>query len=160
MIRAPKLAVSRPMYAFDPATWQVNRFDLAAYRRWAGDRPTALEDGQPTGGEVRAAWFRRKNGRTLAAMGVYRPRVMHHDRDPRADTYLAWIEAADDNRYGASHWSSWDGETLLTTDPPRLAPAVAAERIAFLDAMLCGFPGPPDRYDGWWTVPRESATGA
>lgn len=132
MIRTPKLVVSRPMYSFDPDTWRAERR------------------------EVRAAWFRRKNGKILAAMGTYHPVFMRHNEDPPDDTYLAWIEAANDNRYGGNHWSSWDGETLLTTDPPSLAPADAAERTAFLDAMLRGFPNPPAGYDGWWTFPRKA----
>jgi hypothetical protein len=136
VIRAPKLVVSRPMYAFDPTTW--------------------LSGGWPT---VDAVWFKRKKGVLVAVMGTYHPMVTArgHDRRP-ADAYEAWIAAADDNRYGGHHESSWDGTALLTTDPARIPPDLAAERTAFLTAVLAGYPHPPAGYDGWWTFPRESAT--
>jgi hypothetical protein len=134
MIRAIRLAVSRPMYAFNPSTWRPH----------------------PAGSwfVVDAVWFRRKNGRTLAAMGTYHPMVMRRDQEPADGTYESWIGAADDNRYGGNHLASWDGAALLCTDPPAVPPEVAAERTAFLDAMLKGYPDPPPGHDGWWTFPR------
>lgn len=155
MIRAARLAPSRPMYAFDPNSWTVRRFDLTEFRSWAGpSRKPVFEDGQPTGGEMRAVWFRRKAGKTLAAMGVYRPHVLHLDDQPRTGDYQAWVDAADDNRYGGDHWSSWDGQTLLTTTPTSVPPELAAQRIEFLTAMLAGYPDPPPGFDGWWTFPK------
>lgn len=133
MIRAVRLAVSRPMYAFNPATWR---------EPW------------PMRFEVDAVWFRRKNGRLMAAMGSYHPMVQQFQPRPTDGRYESWIAAANDSRYGANHWSSWDGESLLTTDPPRVPPVLAAERTAFLDAVLRGFPDPPPRWDGWWTFPK------
>lgn len=132
MIRAARLAVSRPMYAFDPTTW----------------KPTSYG-----GFVVDAAWFRRKKGRLVASMGNYHPMVLRRDRQPAEVTYEAWIAAADDNRYGGNHIASWDGEALLCTDQP-VPPDVAAERIEFLGAMLRGCPEPPAGFDGWWTFER------
>ncbi len=155
MIRAPRLAVSRPMYAFDPATWEPRYFHVDPHWTPPSGWEPCYREGQPTGGVVRAVWFRRKNGKTLAAMGTYSPHIYGFQiTEPTTDDYQTWIEAADDNRYGGSHWSSWDGSALLTTDPPSVTPDVAAERIEFLDAMLRGFPHPPAGYDGWWTMPR------
>lgn len=136
MIRARRLAPSRPMYAFDPATWRL---------------PLGL-----SWHTVDAVWFKRKRGALVAVMGTYDPHVMRRDDEPADDSYEAWIAAADDNRYGGSHLSSWDGVALLTTDPPRIPPEVAAERTAFLDLVLKGFPNPPAGYDGWWTFPKGS----
>lgn len=132
MIRAARLAASRPMYAFDPATWNLT----------------------PYGPVVRAVWFKRKKGRLVASMGVYHPMVERRDQRPTDGTYEAWIAAADDNRYGGAHTASWDGTALLNSDQP-VSPEVAAERVAFLDAMLKGYPGVPAGFDGWWTFPRE-----
>lgn len=134
MIRATRLAVSRPTYAFRPETWRADP---------AGSRFV-----------VDAVWFRRKDGRTLAAMGEYHPMVMLRDAEPTDGMYGSWIAAADDNRYGGDHHASWDGTALLCTDMPAITPKVAAERTAFLTAMLDGFPDPPPGYDGWWTFPR------
>lgn len=156
MIRAARLAVSRPMYAFDPSTWRVHRFDLAQYRTWAGDRPASYADGQPTGGTVRAVWFRRKRGQTVATMGTYNTHVMRSDDYPASGDYASWVAAADDNRYGGGHEATWDGRVLLNTDPPAVTPEVAAARIEFLDAMLRGFPDPPPGFDGWWTFERRN----
>ncbi len=136
MIRAPRLAVSRPMYAFRPESW----------RRAGG-----------YGYEVDAVWFRRKNGRTLAAMGTYHPMVTPLADEPDGDDYASWIAAANDNRYGGSHDASWDGEALLCTDLSAVSPEVAAERTEFLAAMLAGFPDPPPGFDGWFTFPRGGA---
>lgn len=134
MIRATRLAPSRPMYAFDPTTW----------------RPASYG-----GFEVDAVWFKRKAGRLVAVMGTYHPMVLGHGADPTDGRYESWIGAADDNRYGGNHLSSWDGEALLTTDPPRITPEEAAERTAFLARVLAAHPNPPAGYDGWWTFPRQ-----
>jgi hypothetical protein len=135
VIRADHLVVSRPAYAFDPATFEMTNH------------------GWP---RVRAAWFKRKNGRLVATLGVYSPMCLRSARGSARDSYAAWIKAADDNRYGGSHLASWDGAALLNSDQP-VSPAIAAERLAFLDAMLRGFPEPPAGFDGWWTFPRGRA---
>lgn len=142
MIRAPKLLVSKPMYAFNPTTWR-----------------------EPYSGnfEVDAVWFKRKrHGRgpdatmkLVAVMGTYSPSIFWPPL-PTDGEYLSWITAVTDNRYGGRHLSSWDGEALLTTDPPRIPPELAAERTAFLADVLAGYPNPPAGYDGWWTFPKEN----
>ena len=133
MIRAAKLAVSRPMYAFKPDTW----------------RPAYV------GFEVDAVWFRRKKGQLVASLGTYHPMVLRQDQQPTDGTYESWIAAANDNRYGGGHVASWDGQALLCSDQP-VSPEVTAKRIAFLDAMLKGFPAPPASFDGWWTFERRT----
>jgi len=135
MIRAPRLAPSRPMYAFRPETW----------------RP-----GPGYGFQVEAVWFKRKSGVLTAFIGSYHPMVLRRDQQPTDDAYGTWIAAADDNRYGGSWLASWNGTGLLSYDQP-VTPAETAERIAFLDAMLRGYPDPPAGYDGWWTFPRGGA---
>jgi len=134
VIRADKLLVSRPMYAFNPATWQ----------------PASV------GYVVNAVWFRRKRGVLVASMGHYHPYVTIPHMRPASDSYAAWITAADDNRYGGKHVASWDGQALLCTDQP-VTPEAAEKRIAWLDEVLRGFPDPPAGWDGWWTFPRTPA---
>lgn len=127
MIRAPKLTVSRPMYAFDPDSF----------------------DDQT----VRAVWFKRKQGGLVAVMGQYR----FFNLDRRLDdptTYGGWVALHSDNRYGGQHIASWDGESLTTE--PRCAPDVAARRLAFLETVLAANPDPPQGYDGWWTFERST----
>jgi hypothetical protein len=133
MIRAGRLAPSRPMYAFDPATW--------------------AKDTWGNGFHVDAVWFKRKSGLLTAFMGSYHPMVCHRDQSPAEPTYEAWIAAADDNRYGGAWLASWNGQGLLSYDQP-ISPEETAKRVQFLDAMLRGFPEPPAGYDGWWTFPK------
>jgi hypothetical protein len=131
MIRAPRLVVSRPMYAFKPDTWRTG-----VYVR-----------------QVDAVWFKRKGGRLVAVMGRYSPMVTY-GVTPDSYGYADWIAAADDNRYGGHHIASWDGTALLCTDPPAVDPETSARYIQFLDQMLRGFPDVPAGYDGWFTFPR------
>lgn len=131
MIRAPKLAPSRPMYAFKPETWRS----------------------ASSGFEVDAVWFKRTKGVLAAVMGTYHPMVECVPR-PTCGTYEAWIAAADDNRYGGGWIAKWNGTGLVCFKQP-VAPELAAERIEFLDAVLKGFPNVPAGHDGWWTMPKE-----
>jgi hypothetical protein len=135
VIRADRLAPSRPMYAFNPATW--------------------AKDTWGNGFNVAAVWFKRKSGVLTAFMGDYRPMVIRRDRQPAGDTYEVWITAADDNRYGGSWLASWNGTGLLSYDQP-VTPDETAKRVKFLDAMLRGYPAPPAGFDGWWTFPRPA----
>lgn len=135
MIRAARLAPSRPMYAFNPDTWKPTTYGV--------------------GFQVDAVWFRRKNGKLLASMGTYHPMVGRRDLQPTDGLCASWIAAADDNRYGGSHLASWDGSALLCSDQP-VAPDVAAERVVFLDAMLRGYPEVPSGHDGWWTFQKTT----
>lgn len=132
MIRAEKLAVSRPAYAFDPTTWVSNE-----HGQWFVD----------------AVWFKRKGGVLVATMGTYHPFIQPYRDQPTDGRYDSWIAAANDNRYGGTHIASWDGQALLCSDP-RVTPEAAATRIAFLDAMLGSFPHVPPGFDGWWTFPK------
>ncbi len=148
MIRARRFAVSRPMYAFNPTTFRDG--PGGADHRYGGCR------------EVDAVWFRRKNGRTLAATGTYTLSLgwgRNGDRleGPPEDTYEAWVAAHGDNRYGGDHLASWDGEALLCT-PPAVTPELAARRVKFLAAMFTAYPAIPAGYDGWWTVDRGAGS--
>lgn len=140
MIRASKLVVSRPMYAFVPGTLTGVDWEFGGHRT------------------VAAVWFRRKKGALVASMGTYDLSVgWGRAGDTRSgrpvDTFDAWVAAHADNRYGGRHLASWDGAALLCSDQP-VSPGVAQERVVFLSAMLAGFPDPPAGYDGWWTSPR------
>lgn len=134
MIRVARVAVSRPMYAFDPATFQtVTRSAMAV-------------------------WFRRRKGTLNAVMGVYTFfDVTPNQAPPLPDSYEGWVARHCDNRYGGSHIASWDGVALLSTDQA-VTPAEAARRVEFLDAMLRDFPQVPAGFDGWWAFPRVTRT--
>jgi hypothetical protein len=141
MIRAKRLASSRPMYAFDPDTFEGEDHEYGGYR------------------EMRAVWFRRKNGVLVASMGRYRLSVGwgYPGDDPKPDDmYDEWVARHADNRYGGSHLASWDGTALLCSDQP-VSPEIAARRVEFLSAMLAGYPEPPANYDGWYEFPKETA---
>ena len=71
MIRAPKLVVSQPMYAFDPDSWRAEREDS----EWGGSRV------------LRAAWFKRKAGTLVAVMGSPHPPL--YDARRAAQAYWA-----------------------------------------------------------------------
>ena len=131
MIRAHRLAVSRPMYAFDPTTWRAS-----------GSH----------GFEVDAVWFKRKNGILAATQGVYHPMVLRRDAQPADDTYATWIAAADDNRYGGKWIAQWDGTGLRVYATP-VSPETADGYIRFLSSVLEGHPAPPAGYDGWYEIP-------
>ncbi len=136
MIRAPRLAVSRPMYAFNPDTWRKSS----------------------VGYEVDAVWFKRKDGILSAVCGTYHPMVMggNFGKNPTDGRYESWIAAADDNRYGGSWAAKWNGTGLLVYSTP-VAPEVMQEYIDFLDPMLKNYPDVPAGFDGWWTFPKASA---
>ncbi len=135
MIRAARLAVSRPMYAFNPATWRESR----------------------VGFEVDAVWFKRKDGVISAVCGTYSPMVLggNYGRSPTEGTYESWIAAADDNRYGGSWSAKWNGTGLLVADTP-VSPEQTQRYIDFLDPMLRNFPNVPAGYDGWHAFPKAS----
>ena len=143
MIRAARLAVSRPMYAFAPETF--------APRPWSTDGPSA--DGLYRGARgVNAVWFKRKSGVLTATLGTYGLFLLPRGPGATSDTYEAWVDAHTDNRYGAAHVASWDGTRLIGGG----VPAVDAERVAFLQGMLDGFPSVPVGFDGWWTFERPA----
>lgn len=134
MIRAERLVVSRPMYAFKPETW----------------RPAI----GGIGFELEAVWFKRTKGVLSAVAGTYHPFVTPFGDEPTDGTYESWIAAANDNRYGGRWAATWDGKGLKCFSQP-VTPDTAAKWIEFLDAMLKGYPNPPAGWDGWWTFPKE-----
>lgn len=129
MIRATKLAVSRPMYAFDPNTFDPERRSVAA------------------------AWFRRKNGVLVASMGLYHFFAPGLPEAQYPDTYQGWVDLHVDNRYGGTHLASWYGMAILNSDQP-VSEEESARRVEFLRGMLDGFPAVPAGFDGWWAFPR------
>jgi len=139
MIRAPKLVVSRSMYAFDPTPLRLPT-ERYPNGNWSGSA------------EFRAVWFKRKRGALVAVMGTYHP-MSSVDSLPAESTYEQWVAAANDNRYGGYHEASWDGTALLGTGE-RVTPDVAARQVEFLTAMLAGFPNVPAGFDGWWAFEK------
>jgi hypothetical protein len=130
--------VSRPMYAFDPTTWRA-----------------MFHESRPRGGEVQAVWFRYRAGKPVATVGTYNPMVECRDAQPEAATYQAWVEAADDNRYGGGWFARSDGVRTWFADPSTVTPADEARARELLAAALAAFPEPPPGFDGWWTFPKQ-----
>lgn len=135
MIRAARLAPSRPMYAFNPATFRKS---------------------PSSGYVVDAVWFKRKDGVLSAVRGTYHPFVQPFSAEPAGCDYEAWILAANDNRYGGAWAAKWNGEGLLCYETPT-PPDVMREHADFLDAMLRNFPAVPASFDGWWTFEKAAA---
>lgn len=134
MIRAPRLAVSRPMYAFDPTTW------------------TATAGGY--GFQVAAVWFKRRSGVLLATVGFYHPMVERRDQQPTDGQYATWVAAADDNRYGGAWSARSNGEITWFAEQEYRTGEETDRARELLAAALAAYPEVPGGYDGWWTFPR------
>jgi len=138
VIRVTRLVVSRPTYAFDPGTWFVD--DAHCVRR------------------VNAVWFKRRNGVLLATAGHYYPMVVRVDDKPAAHTYQAWIDAADDNRYGGAWTARSNGEITWFAEQEYRTGDETRRARELLAAALAAYPNPPAGYDGWYGFPQKGRT--
>lgn len=136
MIRAPELAVSQPMYAFNPDTWAVT-----------GQLPWKVHT-------VNAVWFRRRRGIIVATVGTYQPMVLNRDNRPAGETYAEWIAAADDNRYGGNWFAAGDGSNIWFAEARTTPRDLKDQADTLINAAFGAYPDPPPGYDGWWTFPR------
>lgn len=155
MIRAPRLVPSRPMYAFRPESFRVSlrEWDPEA-RVYVFPERTPDADGFYRGSaSVDACWFRRRSGVLVASTGRYGFHLFPGHPGVVDDSYLAWVAAHWDNRYGGGCQARLtdDGRFWSESEDPE---AHIAE-LAFLRRMLAGFPDPPNGYDGWWTFQKE-----
>lgn len=92
---------------------------------------------------IRAAWFRRRNGRTVACLGNLRT-----NQDDQATNVVQVLERYTDGRYGGDCNARWDGSTLWA--PNSTWPEMTAYE-EFLRPMLDNYPAVPPGFDGWWT---------
>lgn len=138
MIRVERLAISRPMYAFNPDTWHNTA-------------------GNP---HVEAAWFKRRHGTIVVTIGHYHPMVLNRSSRPTSDTYQAWIAAADDNRYGGTWSARSNGETTWFVEQEYRTAAATNRARDLLAAALAAYPEVPAGYDGWYGFPKAGAAHA
>lgn len=90
---------------------------------------------------VRAVWFRRRSGVTVACVGE----LWDHQRTTPT-TALEFLAAHDDGRYGGDCHGRWDGERYWGAQ----VPATIAEHLELLRPMLANYPAIPPGHDGWW----------
>jgi hypothetical protein len=120
--RLPKFSISKRPYAVDMGSMYDWGYGFTA---------------------VKAVWFRRRRGETVACMGD-----LHTILTPRPVSAIDFVERYTDGRYGGHPVARWDGDTLWTDS---LTFAESQRAQPFLAAMLDRYPAVPDGYDGWWT---------
>jgi hypothetical protein len=120
MIRDDRFVLSRRQYAVDLHHLSVDDDDRAA---------------------ANAVWFRRRNGRTMACIGV-----LWDYQSPVPSDVREFLTRHDDGRYGGDCHGRWDGKRYWGAQEPE----VIAEHMGLLMPMLGFYPEVPAGYDGWW----------
>jgi hypothetical protein len=92
-------------------------------------------------GRIRAVWFRRPKGATVACVGN-----LWDLQDSMPQNAIEFLERHDDGRYGGSCAGRWDGERYWGAQEPD----VMAAHLELLRPMLANCPDLPHGYDGWW----------
>lgn len=129
MIRETRFLISRRPYAVDLSSLRV----VDEYHR---------QDGTPYYWlAVRAAWFRRRQGVTVACVGELRD-----TQDGMPADAVAFLTAYDDGRYGGDCYGRWDGAGYWGAE----VPATRDAHMALLVPMLAAYPQVPPGFDGWW----------
>jgi len=96
-----------------------------------------------TWARIDAAWFRRRDGVTVACIG--------HLRDlqrPAPADATEFLARHDDGRHGGDCRSRWDGQRFWSAIQD---PGQQAADLALLKPMLDAYPAIPEGFDGWWT---------
>lgn len=132
MIREERFLLSRKQYAADLSSMTVDEGE-----RWHWVH-------------IKAVWYRRRRGVTVACIGELRDR-----QDSVPMDAVEFLERYTDGRYGGDCWGRWDGERYWGAQEP----AVMAAHLALLRPMLKGYPMALPGFDGWWTFqpPRKEA---
>jgi hypothetical protein len=123
MIREEKFVLSHRPYAVDLSSLDTDR-----------EPPT-----------VRAAWFRRRKGVLVAAVGV----LWDVQRPVPADA-AEFLARHDDGRYGGDCLGRWDGSRYWGAQEPE----AAAAHLDLLRPMLASYPGIPPGFDGWYVFEK------
>lgn len=121
MIREDKFAISRRPYAVDLASL------------------TTRTDGQCS--IIRAAWFRRRKGVTVACVGL-----LWDFQTPAPADAAEFLRRHDDGRYGGDCDGRWDGENYWGAQRPD----EIAAHLDLLRPMLEHYPDVPPGFNGWW----------
>lgn len=132
MIRETKFLISRRPYAINLAT-------VTGSQAGGIDRVTFS-------GTCNAVWFRRRQGVTVACLGML-GLWSHHLPEPlNLDDPAAILSGDLDGRYGGDTHGRWDGENYWGAQKPFEIDL----HLSLLEPMLANFPAVPDGYDGWW----------
>lgn len=91
---------------------------------------------------LRAVWFRRRYGFTVACLGT-----LWDHQDPAPDNWLEFLDRCDTGRYGPDCDGRWDGANYWGSQRPE----TMKEHLKILRPMMENYPSVPDGYDGWWT---------
>lgn len=91
---------------------------------------------------VRAVWFRRRKGVTVACVGY----LWDHLR-PGPASVAEFLARSTDGRYGGTCEGRWDGERYWGVQTPK----IIGEHLELLRPMLANFPEVPPGYEGWYT---------
>lgn len=124
MIREDKFVLSHGQYAVDLDSLKVSPDgDDYAFAR------------------IRAVWFRRRKGVTIACVGV-----LWDGQRPIPANAAQFLAQHDDGRYGGDCKGRWDGARYWgSQDPDEIT-----RHLELLRPMLAGYPECPDGYQGWW----------
>lgn len=92
---------------------------------------------------MKAAWFRRRNGLTVACLGY-----LNTSQDMETADVAEILARFTDGRYGGDCKARWDGDNLWA---PESTWDQMKEYEEFLRPMLANYPEVPPGFDGWWT---------
>jgi hypothetical protein len=109
---------------------------------------------------IRAVWFRRRRGVTVACIGC----LWDIMRDPKPMDVREALERMDDGRYGGTCVGRWDGTGYWGAEDP----TVAARHLEVLRPMLANLPdrgsvqpaGVPAGFSGWWRYETDQENAA
>lgn len=99
------------------------------------------DGGEWTWHGIDAAWFRRRQGVTVACTGLVKTLLR-----PAPVDVAEFLGRHTDGRYGGECLGRWDGARYWGSQ----LPDVAAQHLQLLRPMLDAYPAPPDGFDGWW----------
>ena len=134
MIREARFVMSHRQYAVDLANLTISS-------------RTGYQGREFFYGAVRAVWFRRRKGVTVACIGI-----LWDSQDTRPADGRAFLLGHEDGRYGGDCLGRWDGSGYWGSENPD----VMAEHLELLRPMLASYeqdpknPALPDGFDRWW----------
>ncbi|MEU9865512.1 hypothetical protein AB0D99_32050 [Streptomyces sp. NPDC047971] len=129
MHRTDRFLISQKPYAIDLNSLRTTRRDGAnGHHFWDG--------------RIDGAWFRRRQGVTVACVGT-----LWDFQEQQPTSGREFVERHTDGRYGGDCDGRWDGERYWGAQHP----TTIEEHLALLRPMLAAYPALPDGYDGWWT---------
>ena len=128
MIRETAFRISRRPYAVDMASLRIEEREGYKGRAYYA-------------GTVRAVWFRRRHGITMACTGI-----LWDTQDNCPADAAAFLTAHTDGRYGGDCKGRWDGTRYWGAQEPD----VIERHLDLLRPMLEHFPEVPPGFDGWW----------